>query len=131
MNVRRVRFVLVVLAGILVMAAPSAMLAQINTVNLSGTVTDPQGLAVSGAKVTVTSSATGAERTATTNSSGRYELIGLPPGNYSVTIDAGGFDELVGPRALAPCRVRIRRGAGLAAPAPCRFYRMCLPFVPT
>jgi Carboxypeptidase regulatory-like domain/TonB dependent receptor len=76
------------------MAAPSTLLAQINTVNLSGTVTDPQGLAVSGAKVTVTSNATGAERTATTNSAGRYELIGLAPGNYSVTIEAGGFAKL-------------------------------------
>ena len=53
--------------------------------------TDPQGLAVNGAKVTVTSNATGAERTAATDSAGRYELIGLAPGNYSIAIEAGGF----------------------------------------
>src|SRR5215469_1401011 len=68
--------------------------AQVNTVNLSGTVLDPQGLAVKGATLTIASLATGARRSATTDGSGRYDIVGLPPGNYSLTIEAQGFATL-------------------------------------
>lgn len=71
--------------------------AQINTVQLSGRVTDPQSLGVPNAQVTVTNSATGALRNATSDSSGHYELVGLPPGTYSLTIEAKGFAKLVNP----------------------------------
>ena len=94
MKVRTMSVMLAVLAGILLLILPASLRAQINTVNLSGVVTDPQGLTVNGAKVTVTSNATGAERTAVTNGAGRYELIGLAPGNYSVSIEAAGFAKL-------------------------------------
>jgi Carboxypeptidase regulatory-like domain/TonB dependent receptor len=94
MKVRTMSVMLAVLAGILLLILPASLRAQINTVNLSGVVTDPQGLTVNGAKVTVTSNATGAERTAATNGAGRYELIGLAPGNYSVSIEAAGFAKL-------------------------------------
>ncbi|MGH9566245.1 MAG: carboxypeptidase-like regulatory domain-containing protein, partial [Candidatus Angelobacter sp.] len=50
--------------------------AQVNTVNLSGIVLDPQGLAVAGATVTLANSGTGALRSVTTDSSGRYGLVG-------------------------------------------------------
>lgn len=63
--------------------------AQVNTADLSGTVTDPQGLAVKGAKVTVTNLSTSAERTATANENGYYSLIGLPPGKYKLAVDGG------------------------------------------
>jgi len=94
MKARTMSVMLAVLAGFSLLMVPGSLWAQINTVNLSGTVTDPQGLAVNGAKVTVTSNATGAERTAVTNGAGRYELIGLAPGNYSVSIEAAGFAKL-------------------------------------
>lgn len=68
--------------------------AQINTVNVSGTVLDPQGLAVKGAHLTLRNLATGAERTATSDEAGRYEIIGVPPGNYSITVEASGFAKL-------------------------------------
>jgi hypothetical protein len=63
--------------------------AQVNTATLSGTVTDPQGLAVKGAKVTVTNIGTGAERSAETDDTGHYTLVGLPPGQYKLTVDGG------------------------------------------
>ncbi len=94
MNLRKAIVLLAVLAGFLLLMAPGAMWAQINTVNLTGVVSDPQGLAMSGAKVTVKSNATGLERTAVTNGAGRYEVIGLAPGEYSVTIEAEGFAKL-------------------------------------
>jgi len=67
---------------------------QVNTVNLAGTVLDPSGGAVQGAKVTATRAATGTARAATTNANGRYEIIGLPPGTYSLTVESTGFATL-------------------------------------
>jgi hypothetical protein len=63
--------------------------AQVNTATLSGAVTDPQGLAVRGAKVTVTNAATGAARSIVADDEGRYTLIGLPPGKYKMSVDGG------------------------------------------
>jgi hypothetical protein len=63
--------------------------AQVNTSTLIGTVTDPQGLPVHGAKVTATNAVNGAERTAVADDNGRYNLVGLPPGEYKVTVDGG------------------------------------------
>src|SRR5580704_17258751 len=61
----------------------------VNTATLSGTVMDPHGLGVTGAKVKVTNSATGAQRTALTDDSCRYNFVGLPPGPYNMTVDVG------------------------------------------
>src|SRR5579863_2099107 len=63
--------------------------AQVNTATLSGTVMDPQGLSVRGAKLTITNPGTGAERTAVSDDGGRYKVVGLTPGRYRVTIDGG------------------------------------------
>jgi hypothetical protein len=63
--------------------------AQVNTATLSGAVTDPQGLAVRGAKVTVTNAATGAVRSIVVDDEGRYTLIGLAPGKYKISVDGG------------------------------------------
>jgi hypothetical protein len=84
-------------ACVLTLALSQLSGAQVNTVNLSGTVLDPQNLVVAGAKVTVKSLATGAERTTTSDAAGRYEVVGLPPGNYSLTVEAKGFSTLTNP----------------------------------
>src|SRR5580704_9644984 len=73
----------------LVLGCASSAVAQVNTATLSGTVTDPQGLAVRGAKVTLVNTGTDAERTATTDDAGRYKMVGVPPGRYKLTIDGG------------------------------------------
>jgi hypothetical protein len=67
----------------------AAATGQVNTATLSGTVTDAQGLAVKGAKVTLTNAGTGAERTVVSDDGGRYEVVGLPPGKYKVVVDGG------------------------------------------
>src|SRR5579872_2861328 len=56
-----------------------------------GTVTDPSGAVVSGAKVTVRNTATGLERVTQTTSDGSYSIPELPIGSYSVTITQPGF----------------------------------------
>lgn len=59
--------------------------------SILGTVTDPQGAAVVGAKVTVTDVNKGTTDTTTTNDSGNYSVTHLIPDTYSVKIEAQGF----------------------------------------
>ena len=78
-----------VLLVLLVLGGRAILDAQVNTATLSGTVLDPQNLAVKGATVTLTNAATGASRTAVTDDSGRYNLVGIAPGRYKITVDGG------------------------------------------
>ena len=64
---------------------------QSNYAVLTGSIHDPQGQAVVGASVDLTSAATGAARHAVTNSAGLYEIPGLQPGNYALRVTAPGF----------------------------------------
>ncbi|MFI5097608.1 MAG: TonB-dependent receptor domain-containing protein [Candidatus Acidiferrales bacterium] len=81
-------FACVVLCVAVLLGVTTAV-AQVNTATLSGSVTDPQGLMVRGAKVTATSLATGAERTATTDEGGHYTIVGLVPGEYKIRVEGG------------------------------------------
>jgi hypothetical protein len=60
-----------------------------------GTVTDPGGALVNGAKVTVRNAATGLERASTTSADGSYAIPELPIGTYTVTITQSGFQTSV------------------------------------
>jgi Carboxypeptidase regulatory-like domain/TonB dependent receptor len=88
---------LAALAVLMVLVVTVPLTAQINTVNLRGTVLDPQGLAVKDAKVTLTNVANGAQRYTVTDLEGRYEFLGVPPGEYSLSVDAQGFAVLTNP----------------------------------
>ena len=61
--------------------------------SIQGTVTDPSGAAVPNAKVTVTNQATGVSTQTKTSSTGGYTVGQLPPGNYTVTVEASGFQK--------------------------------------
>ena len=76
-------------AGALLVAA--TLQAQSTTGTISGHITDPQGLAVPGATVTLTSPALQGSRTAVTADNGDYILPLLPPGSYTVTVELSGF----------------------------------------
>jgi len=69
----------------------SKVAAQTGTTSLRGTVVDMTGGVVQGAKVTLSDPVRSAERTSTTNASGAYEFLSLPPGNYSVSVEMTGF----------------------------------------
>ena len=58
---------------------------------ISGYVTDPSGSAIPGATVTATNKQTGTVETATTNTSGGYDLTHLAPATYDVSMEAKGF----------------------------------------
>jgi Carboxypeptidase regulatory-like domain/TonB dependent receptor len=70
-------------------------IAQSDTARLQGTITDPQGAAINGATVTVTSIETGRATTATTNDLGYYTVSALPPGHYRVEVQQKGFKKVV------------------------------------
>jgi len=65
--------------------------AQLPTSTLNGTVTDPQGAVVAGAKVVIINAATGASRETTTGSDGAFAIADLTPGQYTVRVSASGF----------------------------------------
>jgi hypothetical protein len=67
-----------------------------STAQVSGTVVDPQGAVVAGAKVTATNVATGVPRSVNTTSTGNYVIPNLPPGTYDVKVEAKGFSEAAG-----------------------------------
>lgn len=60
-----------------------------------GTVTDPSGAVVAGAKVTVRNTGTGLERSTETSGDGSYSLPELPIGTYNVTVTQSGFQTFV------------------------------------
>jgi hypothetical protein len=72
-----------------ILLGASSVVAQVNTATLSGNVLDPQGLAVRGAKVTVTLLATGSQRSVNVDDSGHYTFVGLVPGVYKMRVESG------------------------------------------
>ena len=58
---------------------------------ITGTVLDASGAAVTTATVTVVNASTGYERSAKTNSAGLYRVPILPLGDYSITVESEGF----------------------------------------
>src|ERR1700733_5069464 len=80
---------LALVAGMFV--APSVLKAQESS-SLTGVVTDATDAAVPGAVVTLTNKATGQKYTETTNSSGTYHFLNVPPGaGYQETFTHSGF----------------------------------------
>src|SRR5580704_2011290 len=69
---------------------PATLFAQ-DTAQITGTVTDGTGAAISNAQVTVSASDRGIKRTSTTNGSGDYLFAALPIGNVDVVVVAPGF----------------------------------------
>ena len=71
--------------------AGSPAVAQQTEARIAGTISDQNGGVLPGVTVTVTSSATGAARTAVTDEQGRYTITNLPPGTYTVAAELSGF----------------------------------------
>ncbi|MGH9901605.1 MAG: carboxypeptidase regulatory-like domain-containing protein, partial [Pyrinomonadaceae bacterium] len=86
----RIKFIIMTAAVILFALSPAA-LAQTETGQIIGTVTDPNGAVVSGAAVTVKSAETGRTVNATSNDEGVYTVTNLQPGLYDVTVQGTGF----------------------------------------
>lgn len=98
----------VLLAALLVLSSLSVVSAQETTATITGRVTDPQGLAVPG--VTVTVIGPQGNKTAVTDSDGRYQIPYLVPGPYRVRAELQGF------KAVEQSGVALRLGQTLDVP---------------
>jgi hypothetical protein len=95
MNLRARSAAAIVCAAFLSLVVPGSLLAQSDTAQISGFVKDPTGSVVPNATVTVTNEATGLERKTQTNETGYYVVSNLPPGSYTVTVEATGFKKFI------------------------------------
>ncbi|MBV9923611.1 MAG: carboxypeptidase regulatory-like domain-containing protein [Acidobacteria bacterium] len=100
----RIKFKVVFLAALLVVAFSATAFAQLETGQITGRITDPNGAVVPGAAVAVKSVETGAERTATADEEGVYSVTNLLPGLYDVSVTAQNF-------AKSTQRVQVTVGA--------------------
>src|SRR6266566_6642997 len=76
---------------ICVLACSWSASAQETTGGIQGTVKDPQGAVIPGATVEVSSPALIGKKSATTDAGGFYHFEQLPPGIYSINVNAPGF----------------------------------------
>jgi hypothetical protein len=80
---------------IMLCCAGVACFAQSDRGSVSGIVTDPSGSRITAAKVTVTNTAMGTQNSTVTNDAGNYTIPQLAAGQYSLTVVAPGFAELI------------------------------------
>lgn len=85
------RLWLALFAAILGLTLTNDLLAQATQGSILGTVTDPSGAAVPGAKVTIRNEGTNFSREVTTDASGDYRVAGLEAGSYEITVANTGF----------------------------------------
>jgi hypothetical protein len=89
-------------------------LAQQESGQISGTVTDQSGAVIPNANVTVTNTGTNSSRTAVSSAAGTYLVTGLQPATYQVVVRAGNFKQYaatievtVGARATLDAKMSI------------------------
>ena len=89
----RVRFLALLCCLVLCISVASSWGQTVQGV-VTGTVTDPSGAVVPNAKVTLTNVGTNATQAATTNSEGSYRFPLVPPGTYTLEIQAANFAQV-------------------------------------
>jgi hypothetical protein len=94
MSVKRSVWVVIAAISLVCSLSVPAAMAQAVYGSILGTVSDPSGAAVNGAKVTVTSQTKNVSVTDTTNESGNYSVTHLIPDVYSIRIEGTGFKTL-------------------------------------
>src|SRR5580693_2150221 len=90
MTTRRSRWMAGALNVMLLLGAAAAA-AQIATGTLAGSVRDETGAALAGVTITVRSASTGASRSSTTDTQGRYRIPAVEPGDYEVRAELSSF----------------------------------------
>src|SRR6266568_3849009 len=80
-------------AAVCLSMCPTILFGQSNYATLSGNVLDVLGAAVAGAQIRLIAGGTGAERLVDSNEAGLFQVPGLPPGEYQITVKKDGFAE--------------------------------------
>jgi carboxypeptidase family protein len=79
------------LVGVLAVLFALPIYPQATTAKVVGTVTDPSGAAVPGAKVVIQNQQTNATRTTQSDATGSYEFPFVGAGSYTLSVEAAGF----------------------------------------
>ncbi len=82
--------------------------AQSTNASLAGRITDPANALIPGAKVTAISDGTNIRYEDTTNGSGEYHLVSLPPNSYRLEIEKSGFKKLIKPDVVLHVQDALR-----------------------
>ena len=83
------------LALLFMLTAALPAFGQATTGSISGVVNDPSGATIAGANVSIRNVETGTTFNATTNESGEYNFPQIPPGTYTMNVEASGFKKAV------------------------------------
>jgi hypothetical protein len=79
------------ICGFAVVALLAVLATAQSSTQLNGSVVDSSGAIVAGANITLTDAATGLQRATTSNTTGLYQFLDVPPGTYRVDATAKGF----------------------------------------
>jgi len=82
----------IAVAALLLLVASGTAMAQLQTGNLYGTVTDDKGAPLPG--VTVTTTGNGAPQVQVTNAQGQFRFLGLTPASYQLKAELEGFSTI-------------------------------------
>ena len=80
---------------VLALSSPLALFSQEFRAAISGTVTDPSGAPVPGAKITVTETRTQTKNQAVSDNGGKYNVLFLLSGDYDIAIQSQGFKDYI------------------------------------
>ena len=78
-------------SSLLVVLSSVPLFSQTNTSRLEGTIQDPSGAVIAGAKVAAVNQQTHIRGEVTTSTDGHYIFPALQPGEYSLTVESAGF----------------------------------------
>ena len=106
MTKRELYTFLLLLAGMIFL--PVGVRGQAVTGTLVGTITDSGGAVIPNTPVSITNQGTGAVTNATSNESGNFTFTFLPPGTYTVTVAAPGFQKKVTSGVSVPVNTTTR-----------------------
>ncbi|MGO8787448.1 MAG: carboxypeptidase regulatory-like domain-containing protein [Terriglobia bacterium] len=98
---------------ILSILCATALMGQTYLGSFVGLVTDTTGGVVPEAKVVLTDTLTGVQRTTVTNSTGNYTLDNVPTGTYKVAVTKTGFEQVVSSDIILGTAVTVRFDAVL------------------
>src|SRR5262245_40901200 len=76
---------------------------KVNTGEIAGIISDPDGARITGARIVVTDAARGSQREMVSDGTGAYRLSLLPPSRYTLEVAAAGFSK----KRITPIEVLV------------------------
>src|SRR5260370_4310235 len=99
-------------SGVLFLFLSCALHAQVAG-RISGFVRDPSNAVVAGATVTAVSAEQQFRRSTTSDQTGFYNLLAMPPRGYEISVENAGFEKLMETGVTLPLGESLRLGAAL------------------